>query len=65
MWGLENKNKEPWQLLCERVAAEHDPGKFAALVQELNAALKEKERLDKAGPLKAAQSKPSHQEPAK
>jgi hypothetical protein len=68
MSRLENKKKERWQVLCERIAAEHDPVEFTGLVGKLNAALEEreaKERRKRAGRLKAAHSKPPGQRSAK
>jgi len=37
-------HKERWQRLCEQIANEQDPARFAALVDELNKLLEEKER---------------------
>jgi len=37
-------HKKRWQRLCEQIANEQDPARFAALVDELNKLLEEKER---------------------
>jgi hypothetical protein len=38
-WLLESESKERWQVLCEKAAAEQDPAKFLAIIQELQAEL--------------------------
>jgi hypothetical protein len=71
MWQLENKspvenkNKERWQVLCERAAIEHDPSRLTAIIQELSAALEEKDRREKSTRPKTNLSRPSSQQPAK
>jgi hypothetical protein len=41
------KNKERWQELCEQAAVEQDSQKLAALVEEINKLLQEKQdRID-------------------
>jgi hypothetical protein len=72
MWQLENKNenknnrnKERWQVLCERAATEHDPGRLTTIIRDLTTALAEKHRLEKVRRPKADQSSPSSQQPAK
>jgi hypothetical protein len=57
---LQNETKERWKELCERIAVEQDHERFVALIQELNKVLEEKELR-----LKAAQVKPSGQQPSK
>jgi len=37
-------HKEQWQRMCEQIAVEQDATRFAALVDELNKLLEQKER---------------------
>jgi hypothetical protein len=56
---MQGEAKERWKALCEQIAVEQDHEKFLALIQELNEVLEEKELR-----LKAAQAKPSGQQPS-
>jgi hypothetical protein len=40
---MQGENKERWKTLCEKIAVEKEPGKFLALVAEINRVLDEEQ----------------------
>jgi hypothetical protein len=40
----ESKTKERWQLLCQQAAAEQDPDRFLAIIQELQVELERRKK---------------------